>query len=151
MKNGAIALVYFKDSKPNNLHDFIFCLERAGLIYQSQTHLSKASFTYKQNTSQEHTVGGDSIMIFVAGEPRTTSEPKISETLLELDAKFLHLFGEYISANGPSSLTEALDNSLISHLYPSGYLSEIKSSSHFAELAGRKYKYNSSTRKWSTK
>lgn len=149
MKDGALALVYFKDSKPQNLHDFIFCLERAGLVYESQTHLAKASFTYKQNTSQENTVGGDAIMIFKTGETGAALEPVRKLPMEELDEMFLRLLDEYITDNGPSTLTSALDNSLISALYPTGYLSNIKSSGYFFKLASTKFEFDPHTRKWS--
>jgi hypothetical protein len=149
MKDGSLALVYFKDSKPQNLHDFIFCLERAGLVYESQTHLAKASFTYKQNTSQENTVGGDAIMIFKTGEIGTALEPFLKAPMDELDELFLRLLDEYVTVNGPSTLTSALDNSLISALYPTGYLSKIKSSGYFFKLASTKFEFEPHTRKWS--
>ena len=149
MKTGAIALVYFKDSKPSNLHDFIFCLERAGLQYVSQVHLPKSTYTYKQNASQENTVGGDAIMIFEAGNQTVRDEPKATASLSELDAFFLELLGEYISSHGPSTLTSALDNLLISRLYPTGYLSQIKTSGHFARIASQKFDFDPVTRQWS--
>lgn len=149
MKAGAIALVYFKDSKPSNLHDFIFCLERAGLQYVSQVHLPKSTYTYKQNTSQENTVGGDAIMIFVAVDNLALEEPQTTVSMSELDSFFLKLFSEYISSHGPSTLTSALDNLLISQLYPTGYLSQIKSSGHFAQIASKEFDFNPLTRQWS--
>jgi DNA modification methylase len=152
MKEGALALVFFKDSKPRNLHDFIETLERSGLKYQSQVHLPKSTYTYKQNTSQENTVGGDSIMIFIADTVGGTSHSVRSNSPQEhLDAYFLDLLGEYIILNGPSSLTEALDNSLIAKLYPTGYLRGIRSSSHFAEVAKRMFDFDTDSRKWSSK
>ena len=149
MKAGSVALIYFKDSKPQNLHDFIFCLERAGLVYESQTHLAKSSFTYKQNASQENTVGGDAIMIFTAGKTGVAIEPVMKATMEELDQMFLRLLEEYIISNGPSSLTSALDNRLISALYPTGYLSRIKSANYFSKLASARFAFDPGTRTWS--
>jgi DNA modification methylase len=150
MKEGALALVYFKDSKPRNLHDFIFCLERAGLRYESQVHLAKATYTYKQNSSKENTVGGDAILAFTAVGTVPTQETSNSLTIAELDKLFLELFSDYIAINGPSTLTEALDNSLIRALYPTGYLAQIKKSDHLSTVAKRSLNYDPHSRKWSS-
>jgi DNA modification methylase len=150
MKPGALAFVYFKDSKPRNVHDFIYSLESAGLKYEFQVHLPKASYTYKQNSSQENTVGGDSIMVFRALENYECENPTSTLTLEELDKVFLEKFSTYISDHGPSSLTEALDSRLIGEMYKLGYLEKIKSSSHFSKIVSENYVYDSDTRKWHT-
>jgi DNA modification methylase len=149
MKTGSFALVYFKDSKPANLHDFIFCLESVGLKYVSQLHLSKATYTYKQNASQENTVGGDSIMIFQALASASAEAPSSNQSIEELDQYFLDLFQEYLEKNGPATLTEALDNFLIEKLYRRGYLSKIKNSGHFSKISATRFILDPATRKWS--
>jgi DNA modification methylase len=151
MKDGALALVYFKDSKPKNLHDFIQCLERAGLIYETQVHLTKSSYTYKQNTSKQNTVGGDAIMVFVAGEKRPSVVASNVEKIEDLDQLLVSLFAQYIDDNGPSTLTEALDNHLIGKLYPTGYLSRISKSEHLVRIVSTAFNYDPATRKWSAK
>ena len=148
MKPSSLMLVYFKDSKPKNLHDFIFCLERAGLVFETQVHISKQSFTYKQNSSQENTVGGDSIMVFSPGNSRVSRKPTSEESIEKLDELFVSLFAEYLDTHGPSTLTEALDNSLIRKMYPTGYLSLIKSSSHFNKLISHNFVLEKKTRRW---
>lgn len=149
MKHGAFALVYFKDSKPANLHDFIYCLESVGLKYISQVHLSKSTYTYKQNSSQENTVGGDSIMIFQATSDASLEAPSTDHSIQELDQYFLEKFENYLKAHGPATLTEALDNSLVEDLYRRGYLSKIKNSGHFTKIASTRFTYEAVTRKWS--
>jgi hypothetical protein len=151
MKDGALALVYFKDSKPKNLHDFIQCLERAGLVYDTQVHLTKPSYTYKQNSSKENTVGGDAIMVFVAGEKRPPMVTSHEEKIEALDQLLLSLFAQYIRENGPSTLTEALDNHLIGELYPTGYLARINKSDHLVKIVSTAFIYDPATRKWSAK
>lgn len=150
MKEGGLALVYFKDSKPHNLHDFIYTLEKVGLRYVTQVHLPKPTFTYKQNASKENTVGGDAIMVFNADQPVIQELPeRISKDVLE--ELFIASLGRYIDKYGPSSLTEALDNEIIKLLYPTGYLKTLKSPGHFSELASREFEYDAESRKWRRK
>lgn len=146
-RRNSLALVYFKDSKPKNLHDFITVLGKAGYEYLGQRHLPKASFTYKQNATVETTVGGDAIMLFRTSDLRF-EEPVSVRPVGELDAEFLSQFANYVDQNGPSSLTEALDNSLIASLYKTGYLAQIKSSKHFVEVVGKSFKFEAASRKW---
>jgi DNA modification methylase len=150
MKDNAYAFVYFKDSKPRNLHDFINCLENSGLKYIFQIHLETASFTYKQNSSPENTVGGDSIMVFEAvpkrAGPATQSYQITSK--VEFETVFTEQFSEYLLQNGPSTLTEALDNSLIASLYPTGYLKNITSSGYLGSIVSKQFTFDKSTRKW---
>jgi len=148
MKKNALALVYFKDSKPRNLHDFIAILEAVGLSFQTQVHLAKNTYTYKQNATKESTVGGDSIMVFQASLP---SESLSNNSLPKWESEqlFIAMFQEYLSENGPSSLTEALDNGLIAKLYRSGALSSVGESSFFFDCASKQFSYDQSTRKWS--
>jgi DNA modification methylase len=148
MKNNTLALVYFKDSKPRNLHDFISTLEGIGLSFQTQVHLAKNTYTYKQNASKESTVGGDSIMVFQASLPSKSHSNK-SLSKPESEQLFIAMFQEYLSENGPSSLTEALDNGLIAKLYRSGALSSVGDSSFFFDCASKQFSYDESTRKWS--
>ena len=153
MKDDAVAFIYFKDSKPRNLHDFISCLESSGLHYIFQVHLETASFTYKQNASPENTVGGDSIMVFKAGEPKQPCTNSLSQitTRENFEEIFLKYFGEYLRQNGASTMTEALDNSLIASLYPTGYLKNITSSGYLGKVANRKFEFDEATRKWTFK
>jgi hypothetical protein len=146
-RKNSFALVYFKDSKPKNLHDFITVLGKAGYEYLGQRHLSKASFTYKQNATVETTVGGDAIMLFRASDVKF-EEPVSVRPVAELDDEFLSQFTGYVDKNGPSSLTEALDNSLIASLYKTGYLAQIKSSKHFVEVVSKSFSFEAASRKW---
>lgn len=150
MKTGSLALVYFKDSKPKNLHDFIQTLESKGLRFLTQAHLPKSTFTYKQNTSKESTVGGDSIMVFLAGSP-VDDDLDIGLSKVESEKLFLELFEGYLKAHGPTSLTEALDNGLIVQLYRAGALSSLSNSSFFFDSASKIFDYDAATRKWKTK
>lgn len=146
-RKNSLALVYFKDSKPKNLHDFITVLGKAGYEYLGQRHLSKASFTYKQNATVETTVGGDAIMLFRASDVKF-EEPVNVRPVAELDDEFLSQFSSYVDKSGPSSLTEALDNSLIASLYKTGYLAQIKSSKHFVEVISKSFSFEAASRKW---
>lgn len=148
LKPHATVLVYFKDSKPRNVHDFISSLGRAGLTFIGQRHLPKPSFTYKQNATKETTVGGDSIMVFVPGDAAAFTEPPPRATRQELDKEFLQLFRAYVAENGPSSLTEALDNRILQATYQSGYLAAIPSSAHFADVIRAEFTFDATDRRW---
>ena len=146
-ENGGLALVYFKDSKPKNLHDFIYTLERSGFKFLTQTHVSKPSFTYKQNASSAMTVGGDSIMVFIAGNS-VEIEPQSTKSLAELDAIFVEIMRNYLTSNGPTQLTEIMDGQAILEMYPTGYMKRIKSLKHLVDLASQHFKLNTETREW---
>lgn len=147
-KDSGIALVYFKDSKPRNLHDFIYTLELAGFRFLTQSHIAKNSFTYKQNATVETTVGGDSIMVFVAGM-QISEEPTASQSLAELDSVFINLMASFLAEHGPTQLTEILDARIIFEMYPLGYLKKIRSLKHLVDLAQSHFKFNPETREWS--
>lgn len=149
LAEAATVLVYFKDSKPRNLHDFISALGRAGLEYRGQAHLAKPAFTYKQNATKETTVGGDAIMVFVPSRADGFVEPVPQAPREELDAQFVEDFRAYVSENGPSSLTEALDNRLVDVLYRRGHLALISSSGHFTDLIADAFVFNPTDRRWS--
>jgi hypothetical protein len=63
----------------------------------------------------------------------------------------LDLFEAYINVNGPSTLTSALDNQIIHELYPTGYLSKIKASSHFSKIAKARFDFDPASREWNLK
>jgi hypothetical protein len=149
LKEEGLVIVYFKDSKPKNLHAFISALGRAQLTYICQRHLPKPGFTYKQNATKEGTVSGDALLIFQKQSKIHFREPVVTVGMESLDAEFLELFGGYIDSHGPSSLTQVLDDVLVENLYPTGYFGEIKSGTHFNDLLSLTFKYDSTTRTWS--
>lgn len=148
-KTGSKAFIYFKDSKPKNVHDFICALGWAGFKYEGQVHLPKKSYTYKQNSTPETTVGGDSIMYFSASSANNFAEPTSELSLQEVDDYFLEMFISYIEANGPSTITEALDNEILEKLFNTGCLKNMSSLSHLVSVSERKLKYLPTTRQWS--
>lgn len=149
LKDSGKVLVFFKDSKPRNLHDFISALGRAGLYYVAQVHFHKGKHTYKQNTSKESTVGGDSVILFEPDSSRAFTEPNPNPDIKRLDSVFIALMNRYLSEHGPSSLTEILDNLIIGELYHTGYLGLFQSGAHFTQLANENFNYNHHTRTWS--
>lgn len=149
LKEEGLVVVYFKDSKPKNLHDFISALGRAQLTYICQRHLPRPGFTYKQNSTKEGTVSGDALLIFQKQSKIRFREPVVTTEMKSLDVQFLELFGDYIDSHGPSSLTQVLDDSLVENLYPTGYLGEIKSGTYFNDLLSLTFRYDSTTRTWS--
>ncbi len=149
LKDDATVLLYFKDSKPRNVHDFISALGRAGLAYAGQRHLPKPSYTYKQNATKETTVGGDAIMIFVPSRAEDFTEPTPETDVAILDTEFIQMFRDYVDEHGPASLTEALDNRILEALYRRGYLALIKSAGHFSDVIRREFTFDPSDRRWS--
>jgi DNA modification methylase len=148
-KDEGLALIFFKDSKPKNLHDFISVIGRSGFDYKGQFHIAKTSHTYKQNSTKETTVGGDAILIF---RPRLTGafiEPSSDVDLKVLDVEFISIMRDYLSKNGSSGMTEILDNEAIFRLYPTGYFGKISSMQHLVNVAKKHFNYDQQSRMWS--
>jgi len=125
VKDSAPLFLYFKDSKPQNVSDFVKTLSTVGFKFIAQTHLSADRRTYKQNSSPESTVSGDCLMLFVATEPQVTMPADRSSISESGSAE--RLIRSYLKVNGPSSLGEIYDNVLIPSLLQSGELEHFQS------------------------
>ena len=58
LKSNALAIVFFKDSKPINIHYFLCIMKNAGFNFIRSLHVGKSKYTYKQNTTPDTTVTG---------------------------------------------------------------------------------------------
>jgi DNA modification methylase len=121
LKNNHFAIVYFKDSKLKNISDFLQIMEDSHLEYLTQIHVPKPKFTYKQNTSQENTVEGDSLYVFL----KNTSINKIDPQFFskeELENEILRLICEYLDSYGKATPSKILDDWVIPRLWNSKML-----------------------------
>ena len=146
LKESHLAIVYFKDSKLNNISDFLQIMENSNLEYLHQVHVAKSKFTYKQNTSQESTVEGDSLYVF-----RKVKNLRIKKLVtlnkMELDLHILSLIDEYLATQGSSTPSKILDDFLIPRLWKSKMLHLITSDSVYQKLINENYVIDKETRK----
>jgi DNA modification methylase len=122
LKKNGLAIVFFKDSKPKNIHLFIEQMERSGLKFIQTCHLQKKKFTYKQNTTQDTTVTGECLFFFKKAEVKTINERKSKildkiQAKLEIEKTLLDFIKKYSLKNSEASLGELYDGGLILKLY----------------------------------
>ena len=146
LKESHLAIIYFKDSKLNNISDFLQIMENSNLEYLHQIHVAKSKFTYKQNTSQESTVEGDSLYVF--RKVKNLQKKKlITLNKIELDLHILSLIDEYLATQGSSTPSKILDDFLIPRLWKSKMLHLITSDSVYQKLVNENYVIDKETRK----
>jgi DNA modification methylase len=146
LKEDHLAIVYFKDSKLNNIADFLQIMENSGLKYLQQIHLPKSKFTYKQNTSQESTVEGDSLYVF--RKVKNLQKKKLAKMdKMELEHYVLRLIDEYIETHGSSTPSKILDDFLIPMLWKAKLLHLFTSNSVYQKLVNENFKIDRETRK----
>lgn len=146
LKENHLAIIYFKDSKLNNISDFLQIMEGCNLEYIHQIHVAKSKFTYKQNTSQESTVEGDSLYVF----RKVKNLPKkrlVTVSKAELDLHILSLIDEYLAIYGSSTPSKILDDFLIPRLWKSKMLHLITSDSVYQKLVNEHFVIDKETRK----
>lgn len=146
MKNEAFCIIYFKDSKLNNLYDLINIFTANGFAFNSQHHITKPKYTYKQNTTPETTVSGDCLMIFQKTD-QIINLPIRKEFNLESKKKVNIQIQSYLRLNGPSKISEIYDNFLIKYLYDNGLLHNFTKSNQIFSLLLEGFEYNPETRK----
>lgn len=146
LKENHLAIIYFKDSKLTNVFDFLRVLQNVQLEYLTQIHVSKPKFTYKQNTSQKSTVGGDSLYVFRKNSSLSEVLPT-NESLGKVEAVILQLVDEYLAEHGSSTASKILDNSVIPGLWRSQLLHLITDETVFQKLMNDNYEIDSETRK----
>jgi hypothetical protein len=146
LKESHLAIIYFKDSKLNNISDFLQIMENSNLEYLHQIHVAKSKFTYKQNTSQESTVEGDSLYVF--RKVKNLQKKKlITLNKIELGLHILSLIDEYLATQGSSTPSKILDDFLIPRLWKSKMLHLITSDSVYQKLVNENYVIDKETRK----
>jgi DNA modification methylase len=146
LKENHFALIYFKDSKLSNISDFLQLMEDVNLHYIRQIHLAKPKFTYKQNTSQESTVEGDSLYVF----KKLTNFQKrplknISKT--NLDQTIVTLVDAYLEVHGPATASKILDDFIIPRLWDSKILHMLTTENTYQELINANYLVDKESRK----
>lgn len=146
LKESHLAIVYFKDSKLKNISDFLQIMENSNLEYLHQIHVAKSKFTYKQNTSQNSTVEGDSLYVF-----RKVKNLQINKAVtlnkMELDLHILSLIDEYLAIEGSSTPSKILDDFIIPRLWKSKMLHLITSDSLYQKLINENYVVDKESRK----
>lgn len=144
LKENHFAIVYFKDSKLKNISDFLQIMEDSNLEYLTQIHVPKPKFTYKQNTSQENTVEGDSLYIFLKNSSITTIKPQFFSKE-ELENEILRLICEYLQEVGKATPSKILDDWVIPRLWKSKML-HLVDDSLFPKIIDQHFHVNKETR-----
>jgi len=144
MKENALAVIYFKDSKINNIWDFLKVLEASGLTYLAQSHIPKPSYTYKQNSSKENTVSGDALYVFQKSTslplPSDVNEqPLTREDCRKSISKFLEVYG-------PAKYTQILDDCIIPELWAAGAFDLFGSQDSIIEFVSQNFHIDKASR-----
>ena len=131
LKDEGLAIIFFKDSKPNNIYHFLKAMEKSNLFFMRSVHIGNKKFTYKQNTSQYTTVGGECLFFFkkcMNYNSIVTEEKSISkDELINKIEKVVYEFSkQYLEENEHASLGELYDNGLLLSLYENNLLQKIK-------------------------
>lgn len=145
LKKNGLAIIFFKDSKPKNIHLFLEQMERSGLRFIKTCHLQKRKFTYKQNTTQDTTVTGECLFFFKKAELKTINERKSkildkAQVKLELEKILLDFLRKYSLKNSEASLGELYDSGLILKLYKEDLLKHIPNSKYIVNILKSNFK-----------
>jgi hypothetical protein len=150
LKEGHLAIIYFKDSQLKNISDFLQIMEDSNLEFIHQIHVPKSKFTYKQNTTKEGTVEGDSLYIFrknsnIPEYPMgDLSENEISELIL-------NLIDDYLKSFGPATASTIMDNCIVPNLWKMKLLHKIDSGNFYQKLIVESFSIDKETRKLSVR
>ena len=140
LKPNAIAIVFFKDSKPVNIHYFLCVMKNSGFNFVRCLHVGKSKFTYKQNTTPETTVTGDCLFFF---KKDYQNKDKIDLNFLdkkykidkkEIKKEVKNFVQKYLEINTKPSLGELYDNGLIKVLFEKDLLYKINNSKIIVEI-----------------
>ena len=145
LKKNGLAIIFFKDSKPKNIHLFLEQMERSGLQFIQTCHLQKRKFTYKQNTTRDTTVTGECLFFFKKAEIKTINKRKDklldkSQVKLELEKILQDFLKKYSLKNNEASLGELYDNGLILKLYREDLLKHIPNSKYIVNILKSNFK-----------
>jgi len=145
LKNNGLSIIFFKDSKPENIHLFIKQLAKCGLKFIKTCHLNKKKYTYKQNTTIDTTVSGECLFFFKktpATIKRTANDSSASNDQIknEIEKAISSFAKKYYKNKGEMSLGELYDNGLILYLYEKDLLKHISNSSQVAKILKNSFK-----------
>jgi hypothetical protein len=138
LRNGSLAIIFFKDSKPLNLHYFINTMENNSLSFIRSVHIGGKKYTYKQNTTPSTTVSGECLFFFVKTDVKKTHKPYMYKNKDEIFSKLENVVSnfvkEYLHLNKNASLGELYDNGLIYELYKNDLLMHIPTSKTIVDI-----------------
>ena len=138
MKINSKAIIYFKDSKLSNVNDFLNVLSNCGLSFIKQKHVPKKKYTYKQNTTKETTVSGDSLFYFK--KTHKILKPNINKPdFVNIEKIIINFTKKYLLKNKRAKIAEILDNGLIKELFLKGYLGSLKDSNVIYKILSKNY------------
>ena len=147
LKPNALAIIFFKDSKPKNIHFFLSIMKNSGFNFIRSLHINKKKYTYKQNTTPMTTVTGDCIFFF--------KKTKISNNRLDFNLKnnnhdfsfdeikkeVKKFVNNYLKTNINPSLGEIYDNGLLKILFEKNLLYKIKSSKMIVDILNKEFNF----------
>ena len=140
LKSNALAIVFFKDSKPINIHYFLCIMKNAGFNFIRSLHVGKSKYTYKQNTTPDTTVTGDCLFFFSKNDNNKKKidinllDKKIKVDKKEITKEVKNFVQNYLELNKKPSLGELYDNGLIKALFEKNLLYKINNSKIIVEV-----------------
>jgi 16S rRNA G966 N2-methylase RsmD len=145
LKDEGIVIIFFKDSKPNNIHLFLKSMEDSGFSFLRSVHIGNKKFTYKQNTTQDTTVSGECLFFFTKSKNMikklfTDDTLTKSQINLKIESVVISFAQKYLEKNGKGSLGELYDNGLLFALYENDLLRKIANAKIVVEILNSKFK-----------
>ena len=140
LKSDALSIVFFKDSKPINIHYFLCIMKNAGFNFIRSLHVGKSKYTYKQNTTPDTTVTGDCLFFFGKNNNDAKKidinlpEKKIKIDNKEIKKEVKNFVQNYLKKNKKPTLGELYDNGLIKVLFEKNLLYKINNSRIIVEI-----------------
>jgi hypothetical protein len=145
LKDNGLAIIFFKDSKPNNIHLFLKSMEESGFAFIRSVHIGNKKFTYKQNTTQDTTVSGECLFFFCKGKNNlkkilTDNSLNKDEINKKIEKVVVGFTQKYLEVNEKASLGELYDNGLLYALYEHDLLRKIINAKIVVEILNTKFK-----------
>ncbi len=145
MKPGAIMVVYFKETRLDKVESFLKILKKSGFDFLSQEYISSKLYTYKQNTTKDTTLGGDSIYIFKRIDRPMQIIARGTE--IKIESGFIdHVIKAYAYQKKAFTLNDIMHDVLVRELYRKGWLSYIKNTRHIIKAINQFCVYDQETR-----
>ena len=126
-------------------HDFLNVLSSCGLDFIKQEHILKKKYTYKQNTTKETTVTGDSLFYFKKVN-RTKKLINKKYDIQKIENIIFQFTKKYLQKNKRANIAQILDNGLIKELFINGYLGSLKDSNMIYKILNKKYLIDKNSR-----
>lgn len=144
LKDNGLAIIFFKDSKPNNIYLFLKAMENSSFSFIRSVHIGNKKFTYKQNTTQDTTVGGECLFFFKKdklAKPTNNEVEKLTkdELVRKIEKVVVNFATTYLEANQRASLGELYDNGLMLSLYKNNLLQKINNAKLVVDILNEKF------------